>query len=200
MTIFDAHGSIKKPVSMKGLVKTPKRTKNSPLLVFLHGMGCQGQSIDSLVPEELGFTHLAPICPNEGSWVADDIYYLIDRVVHGYQLNKKRIYLTGFSMGARGVWNLATSYPDKFAAIMPISGYACYIDAPKIANVPAMVFHGTEDDTVPFIESVKMVRAMRESGGKNVHFYPIKGCDHGVPLDNIYKSFSDFFLMYELNK
>ncbi|MCX7006293.1 MAG: hypothetical protein NTY53_03425, partial [Kiritimatiellaeota bacterium] len=40
-----------------------------------------------------------------------------------FSVDEQRIYLTGVSMGARGVWHIAAHHPGLFAAIAPIAGH-----------------------------------------------------------------------------
>ena len=37
-------------------------------------------------------------------------------------MDEERIYVTGLSMGGFGTWDLASEYPQRFAAIAPICG------------------------------------------------------------------------------
>ncbi len=52
-----------------------------------------------------------------------------------------------------------------FAAIAPLCGLADLEDVPRLAGIPAWVFHGARDRNVPLSESMKMVRALRRAGG-----------------------------------
>ena len=38
-----------------------------------------------------------------------------------YKVNKDEIYITGFSRGAIGTWNLVNTYPGYFKGAMPVS-------------------------------------------------------------------------------
>jgi predicted peptidase len=57
------------------------------------------------------------------------------------------------------------AYPDRFAAIVPMSGAADPKDACRIGHLPAWVFHGELDDQVPIRDDRRMVDAVRACGG-----------------------------------
>ena len=47
---------------------------------------------------------------------------LLDGVMSSYNIDKKRIAITGFSMGGAGAWYFADKYPDRFTAVIPVAG------------------------------------------------------------------------------
>jgi predicted peptidase len=103
---------------------------------------------------------------------------LVDDVAARYKVDKKRIYLTGLSMGGYGTWALAAAYPERFAAIAPICGGGSRIMSLRLKDMPIWVFHGAKDKVVSIEESEEMVKAIRNRGG-NVKFtiYPDAGHD-----------------------
>jgi predicted peptidase len=103
---------------------------------------------------------------------------LLDSVTRHYRVDKKRVYLTGLSMGGYGTWALAAAHPEKFAAIAPICGGGNPADAPKLAKLPIWVFHGGKDTTVPLQRSQEMVDAIKSAGGDpKFTIYPDAGHD-----------------------
>jgi len=107
----------------------------------------------------------------------------LTRVMAEYPVDQDRLYLTGLSMGGFGIWHLAVTYPDRFAALAPICGSGPWLAGfPKrvrvIKHVPRWVFHGAKDRTVPPRESKVLVKELEACGG-NVHFtlYPQAGHD-----------------------
>jgi predicted peptidase len=103
-----------------------------PLLVFLHGSGERGDSIDFVKvhgPWEFLETHpeyrfiiLAPQYKTDEYWDMRSLGFLIDDIVANYPVDTTRIYLTGLSMGGYGTWDLAMFDPDRFAAIASVCG------------------------------------------------------------------------------
>jgi predicted peptidase len=96
-------------------------------------------------------------------------------------------------MGGFGTWTLATRYPERFAAIAPICGGGDRYLVNRLKNVPAWVFHGEKDTTVPIQASKDMVDALKRAGG-TVQFttYPEAGHDSWTETYNnpeLYKWF-----------
>lgn len=175
--IFSVDKSVKKQVRINALMDFPTNKKDLgdkkfPLIIYLHGAGEQKLSVEKMknysirneFNKDLGFAILTPHCPVGKIWEPDALNALIEEVVMFGHIDTKRIYLTGFSMGGRGCWDMATAYPDWFAGVVPISGYSCYLKAAQMRHVPCMVFHGTKDEAVPIMESLKMVSALNELG------------------------------------
>jgi predicted peptidase len=109
--------------------------KQYPFILFLHGAGERGNDISRVklvgLPknlergDNLPFIILAPQCP-EDHWWADNrhaLITLVDWALANYRVDAARIYLTGLSMGGRGTWDMATLYPNRFAAVAPICGW-----------------------------------------------------------------------------
>lgn len=77
-----------------------------------------------------------------------------------------RIYITGHSMGALGVWGMIAAYPDVFAAAVPISGlWDGSVD--DLVDLPIWIFHGEKDEVVP-VDRETMLRDRLEELGGNV--------------------------------
>ena len=112
-----------------------KATEGMPLLIFLHG-GCNVhdpnavlgyKQVNYAIKEFKGepFIYLAPVNPTN-DWHTDPnvtkaLKALLDQTVKDFKIDKKRIYVMGFSMGAIEVWNIVNNYPDYFAAAVPMS-------------------------------------------------------------------------------
>src|SRR5262245_46076997 len=47
---------------------------------------------------------------------------LLDAVQASYRIDKRRVAVTGFSMGGAGVWHFAGKYPERFSAAIPVAG------------------------------------------------------------------------------
>ena len=114
----------------------PKKPR--PVVQFLHGSGQTGT--DSKLPAtiglgsairrngtDFGFVAVFPQGAQERSRLADSVagkraLAILDEVEAEYWTDPKRVYLTGVSMGAEGVWSLAAAHPKRFAAIVPVCG------------------------------------------------------------------------------
>lgn len=75
---------------------------------------------------------------------------MLDAVCQKLCINKRRIYCTGYSRGARFCSRLASELSDTIAAIAPVGG----IRFPRPNNatrpIPIMAFHGTSDPINPY--------------------------------------------------
>lgn len=162
--------------------------KTWPLLIFLHGSGEKGNNNLELVKkhgppkliaagQQFPFIVVSPQAVRR--WEPETLNAMIDDLVEKRRVDKNRIYLTGLSMGGFGTWTMASKYPEKFAAIVPICGGGDTASAGKLKDLPIWVFHGGKDTAVPVRLSEDMVKALKEAGATSVEFtlYPDAGHD-----------------------
>ena len=114
--------------------------------------------------KQFPFILLSPQCPGRG-WNPETTVALIDHVCRTLPVDPDRVYLTGESMGGHGTWNIASRYPDRFAAIAPVCGGGDERLAARLVNVPIWAFHGAKDNVVPPVLSQTMVDAVTKCGG-----------------------------------
>jgi predicted peptidase len=124
------------------------------------------------------------------SWSNEPLMILLDEICKRYRVDEKRIYITGISMGGFGTWNLGTTYPERFAAIVPICGGGQVIDIVLAARgfeqkkldslraLPIWAFHGAKDTVVPISESEHMLAALKEAKIPNVKFTVYPEAEH----------------------
>ena len=103
---------------------------------------------------------------------------LLDEVLATYSIDANRVYITGISQGAGVTWELSVTFPDRFAAVVPIAGDILG-DQERVCNlkdVPVWVFHGDSDTAVPPSSSSSLVEVLEGCNG-NVKFtlYPDVG-------------------------
>ena len=65
---------------------------------------------------------------NWEDWGRLDALEVLKLAKEKFKPDPMHIYLTGHSMGGHGTWFLGATYPDKWAAIAPCSGYASLKD------------------------------------------------------------------------
>jgi len=80
-------------------------------------------------------------------------------------IDPKRTYLMGHSMGGHAVWNLGLHYPTYFASIAPLAG-AANADWQRLrlmglSNVYPVIWHDADDQIVPVEPTRAIVRALR---------------------------------------
>jgi len=86
---------------------------------------------------------------------------LLDSLIQKYNINEKRQYVTGLSMGGYGTWDLITRYPNRFAAAVPMSGAGDPTKVKLFKNLPIWFFHNTNDKIVPVTGSRDMLQGMK---------------------------------------
>ena len=154
-----------------------------PILIYLHGAGSKGNSktdpadinkVDkdgAIRTLKLGLWNPKVAIPvfapqSSTSWNASNIKSFINYLINTYPnaINTKRIYLSGFSMGAMGTW----TYLDKYgyensliAAAVTMAGAKdeCNVEALKL--MPFWAFHGQKDGTVPANKTINLVDSFR---------------------------------------
>ena len=186
-------------VEMPYLLHLPEGYEQSdasfPLILFLHGMGERGNDLDLLRTQGLAkrldevddfpFIVISPQCPLDSWWSLqmDVLMSLLDGSIATYRVDTTRVYLTGLSMGGYGTWALASSYPERFAAIAPICGgmdrwFDLETRAQALSTLPIWTFHGSADQAVPIIETEQVIAAIEAAGGTVKYtVYPRVGHD-----------------------
>jgi predicted esterase len=164
-------------------------TKPAPLVIALHGAGgdendfFDGYSESPLKPEaeRLGFLVVCPKgrAPNSGYRGAAerDVFDVLGEVRREYQIDPRRIYVMGHSMGAFATWRLAAENPDLFAALGVISDGGDSGQVNKLRDLPQYVVHGALDQVVPVTRSRTMVEALRKAGAPVV-YVELPGAGH----------------------
>ena len=173
--------------------------KEWPVLLFLHGAGERGDDINLVAvhgppkriakepefAEKCPFIVVSPQCHTDRYWSPAQLYLLLDEVEKQYKVDKKRIYVTGLSMGGFGTWMLTagqsepgTPAKQRFAAVAPICGGFDTEQADKLVNTPLWAFHGEADSVVPVRLTQDMVKAIEEAGGKKVKMTTYPGVNH----------------------
>jgi predicted peptidase len=190
VTVQTDDGGLPHDITIHYLLFTPSEYKADgrpwPLLVFLHGLGeCGNNELErvkvhgppKLVEsrDDFPFVLVSPQCPPPPggmkdvptAWKAEQLIQLVDHVANKMNVDQKRVYVTGLSMGGYGTWRLVAAHPERFAAALPICGGGEeQAWAESLRRVPIWAFHGARDAVVPLSESEKMVDAVRRAGGQ----------------------------------
>ncbi|MCD4770562.1 MAG: prolyl oligopeptidase family serine peptidase [Bacteroidales bacterium] len=108
----------------------------------------------------------------------NDVFNVIDEINKQYPIDDNRTYLAGHSMGGHGTWYLGAHYPDRWAALNPMSGYGDYRiweqDIPdwqvplyedrsaiffleNLLNLPVYNIHGVKDEDVTVKHSQRLM-------------------------------------------
>jgi predicted esterase len=137
-----------------------------------------------------------------------DVLDVMAAVQRAYTIDPDRVYLTGYSMGGEGTWQIGLHYPDLFAAIVPVCAVSdpvrivqkemarggggwdrALLDlgsplnlAENALNQRVFIYHGAADTTVPVADSRAMAERYRQLGwlGKNVLYDELPGVGHAA--------------------
>lgn len=183
--------------SLSGVVTVPTdfdpAKESLPVIVFLHGSGERGTNPEivkvhavpklfSADPDYHGLRviTLSPQCPEGMIWhhISFPLKTWIDAAVDQLNGDRKRISVTGLSMGGYGAWDMIMSFPEYFSCCAPVCGGGVSWRAHRLPGKKLRVFHGLDDDVVPFACSMEMVEAARRHGA-DVEFTAYDKVGHG---------------------
>ena len=161
-----------------------------PLLIFLHGAGEKGDDLEKvkvhgpprLIAEgsrTFPAIVVSPLCSEDRFWMVDRLEVMLRELRELYNIDDKRMYLTGLSMGGYGTMKWAYAHPEHFAALVPICGGELQEGKSAIIkDIPLWAFHGAKDEVVPISLTEDYINALKTVGG-NPRFtiYPEAGHD-----------------------
>ena len=176
------------------------------LLVYMHGY--YGEYIPPDVMEEnipVGlkensnksqFILACPLCPFEFYWRTTYVFSFINYLIETHDVDNRKIFLSGTSMGGFGTWAIAHEFPNLFAGIAPVSGGVSEISqyqAHRFQHLPVWAFHNRGDDIVQYSDSERMVASINEQGGNaKLTLYEVDShdADHTYRNSELYQWFS----------
>ena len=141
--------------------------------------------------EKYGYIIVCPDSANSNYWdikVEDAcLLRMIEEVTRDYSIDKKRIFVTGFSAGGTYALYLGLTYADIFAASAPFAGSLKWlikeagVRPDKVRKqIPFCFVHGTNDITVDIKESYFGQQELLKYGFKAV-VKEASGLDHQYP-------------------
>ena len=161
---------------------TPENvTSNMPLILYLHGGSGKPNNEEgnlNLLTDEDGlpkFVKDGQVSPNsyvlfpqlpygKNGWgdVKNDLYSFLNKIIKDLKCNKKRISITGHSMGGKGTWDISLAYEDTFYKIAPLSGNVTLNEANlnKLKNKPVWAFVGSDDTIVDPQSSINFISSL----------------------------------------
>jgi predicted peptidase len=189
--------------------------ESRPLLVYLHDTAEAGDGSEAALalvkergipkliaagdwPEDRSFVVLAPqygtVPANRHCEIAGDVAAFLDFATQQYEIDVSRVYLTGVSCGAIGLWDyLAAHGGEVVAAAVPISGHAqdalATAGCAPLATVPVWAFHGGKDDLIPpaFVEGqIDQIRACDAAASVEIELTVYPDADHDAPWSRTY--------------
>ncbi len=127
---------------------------------------------------ELGAIIIAPDSLG-GGWdsVVNEraVKLLLDTVLASYSIDRRKILVTGFSMGGTGTWHFASKYPERFSAAVPVAGRPpASIEGWRL---PVLAIHSRNDQVVPIGPTEARIADLRKSGA-NAELITLTGITH----------------------
>lgn len=165
------------PAGTEYLIYIPKNYdpgKSYPLLVYLHGAQAIGPTIScsfgkglpgainnasNTFFDTLQMFVVAPhvklgekcsdIANNDYEWDPAMVDEVVTSIIDNYNIDENRVFGSGISLGAKGIWDYALAYPDKLIGLAPFSGNAPIDNICSLSGVAVWAFHGEADGTIP---------------------------------------------------
>ncbi|MBX3009468.1 MAG: dienelactone hydrolase family protein [Melioribacteraceae bacterium] len=169
----------KQNIDISYLLYLPKNYESGekfPLVLFLHGAGERGTDLNlvkkhglpKLIEQgkDFPFIVVSPQCPLNVRWDTKALISLIDELIDKLNVDEKRIYITGLSMGGNGTWRLISEIPERIAAAIPICGWGDAFEICNARNVSIWAFHGAKDMVVPVVASQQLIDRLKYCNGK----------------------------------
>ncbi|MEO7360013.1 MAG: PHB depolymerase family esterase, partial [Gemmatimonadaceae bacterium] len=194
-------------------------TAGAPLIIALHGLGATedsffdsyGKALPQLAEQggyilagALGYrvdggygwgvgTPPSDTAARRSSELSElDVMQVLEQVRKQYNIDPKRIYLMGHSLGAIGTWKIAAKYPDVWAALGLFAGQGQPTSAGQLKNIPEFVVHGDADPTVNVRGSRTMVAALKALNTEVVYI-EVPGGNHGSVVQPNLAGMVEFF-------
>jgi predicted peptidase len=127
---------------------------------------------------ELGAIIVAPDSVR-GDWSSPEnekaVNALLDMVMAQYSIDKKKVAVTGYSMGGAGSWHFAEKFPERFSAAIPVAGRP-----PASASgwrLPVLAIHSRDDQVAPFDPTEARIAELQKDG-VNAKLIPLTGIRH----------------------
>jgi predicted peptidase len=159
-----------------------------PLILALHfgvrggdAAGAGGDVLQILVGPALAELGAIVVAPDSvrGDWSSPEnekaVNALLDMVLAGYSIDKKKVAVTGYSMGGAGSWHFAEKFPERFSAAIPVAGRP-----PASASgwrLPVLAIHSRDDQVAPFNPTEARIAELQKAG-VNAKLIPLTGITH----------------------
>lgn len=145
---YASKGALPVIVSLHGYTSNAEQQEN----VSKMSVKADAENFVAVYPEGLGSPQSWKFGDRaEGAADVAFIRDLIQRLQSKFNIDDKRIYVTGISNGAEMTYRLICDLADTFAAAALVSGgYPPFRDCQPTRPVPIVVFHGTADKLLPY--------------------------------------------------
>lgn len=166
-----------------------KKADKVPLIISLHGSGGGNRDMETkkwmgearrlLKPENNKYEAMLLVPQSERGWDPDSLGKMLDYILRSNpEIDKKRIYCMGYSMGGKGTWTWAMHSPNRFAAIMPMAFIPDLSEIESMVDLPIWAMVGDRDSR-PRIQGIPaMEKRLKELGSTKVRTTVFAGANH----------------------
>jgi predicted peptidase len=147
-------------------------SKPVPLILALHfGGDPEGAGravLEILVAQGLAGLGAVMVAPDSkgGAWSSGAneraINSLLEDTLKQYNIDRKKIAVTGFSMGGAGAWYYGMKYADRFSAVIPIAGTPP--ESTSQWRLPVFAIHSRDDEVVPIGPTQRYIGELKKKG------------------------------------
>lgn len=193
--------------------------KKSPLVIGLHGLGTPPAIWLSRIAdaaENAGYIVAAPMgytlqgwygangpsagrggVPNLGELSERDVMNVLDIMRQEFNVDERRIYLAGHSMGGAGALHLGIKHKDIWAAVAASAPairtqFQSPTDLEQAGRLPIILIHGDADRAIPVAQSRLWAEKMKALG-MTYEYREIRDGTHASTLDQGAREIFRFF-------
>ena len=133
--------------------------------------------------------------PNLRELSEKDVMNVLDIVRKEFNVDERRIYLMGHSMGGAGTLYLGVKYASIWAALAPVAPAAFGLNPDSLAEIksmPVIFVHGDADEAVPVAITRRWVDKLKELN-MTYEYNEMPGVSHGPVITASLPSIYDFF-------
>ena len=134
-----------------------------------------------------GAVIVAPDVPTR-SWANEDseqaVLAFLNDVLENHAVDRARILVTGFSMGGRGTWYMATRHADLFTGAIPIAASRGDDSLDGLGAMPVYLIHSPDDEVVPYGPAEETALLLAERGHP-VQMTRLTGASHNMMGDYV---------------
>jgi predicted peptidase len=159
-----------------------------PLILALHfgvgggdATGAGGDVLQGLVGPALADLGAIIVAPDSvrGNWSTPEnekaVNALLDMIIDQYAIDKKRVAVTGYSMGGTGSWHFAERFPERFSAAIPVASRPPASAAAW--RLPVLAIHSDADQVAPFGPVAARIEELQKAG-VNAKMIALGGITH----------------------